>query len=335
MASFDWFPWYPVHYRRATRHLTDMQDLIYRRLIDEYMETREPLPDNDIALASITRVCIDEWKMARAILLPFFRQSDGKLHHKKCSEILEEQQAVSRKKSQAGSAGAAKRWKKPIENTETNSTSHSAAIALPMANDGTLQDTTGQESKKDPVVDRGAEVERIFSWLEQFLNSPTPFFTAPVSAWITWGADFDLDIKPVAERWRKANPKKAIRSLEWLDDGIAASIRKRTKPMPEETEKETYANRNQQSKPNSVGKRLAALYRAGTGSGEGERMEPDASERQAGFEPERKTGAADGMRTSPALAAPGGKTGNHGMSGKADSAFSSDEHGGEPVALAV
>ena len=97
MASFDWFPWYPVHYRRATRHLTDIQDLIYRRLIDEYMETREPLPDNDIALASISRVSVDVWTMARAIILPFFRQSDGKLFHKKCDEILEEKDRYPRR----------------------------------------------------------------------------------------------------------------------------------------------------------------------------------------------------------------------------------------------
>jgi len=97
---------------------------------------------------------------------------------------------------------------------------------------GTRQDNTG---KKDTVVDP-AHVEEIFDWLQKFLNSPSPLFTAPVSAWLAWGADFDLDIKPVAQRWRKANPQKAIRSLEWFDDDIAASIQKRLKPMPETLE---------------------------------------------------------------------------------------------------
>ena len=43
----DWFPWYPERYKNKTLHLTVEQGGIYRRLIDHYMETRQPLPDND------------------------------------------------------------------------------------------------------------------------------------------------------------------------------------------------------------------------------------------------------------------------------------------------
>lgn len=107
-------------------------------------------------------------------------------------------------------------------------------------------------SKKDPVVD-STLVESIFKWLQVFLNSPAPLFTAPIAAWLAWGADFELDIKPVAERWRQANPKKTIRSLEWLDEDIAASIRKRSKPMPEEQSNpkgDAHADRTKSSSAN-------------------------------------------------------------------------------------
>jgi len=83
------------------------------------------------------------------------------------------------------------------------------------------------------VDDLVGRVDQVFLWLQEFLNSPSPLFTSPIAAWLTWGADFELDIKPVARRWKQSNPKKAIRSLEWLDADIAASIQKRRKPMPE------------------------------------------------------------------------------------------------------
>jgi hypothetical protein len=117
-------------------------------------------------------------------------------------------------------------------------------------------DTEGDTDKKDPVVD-AACVDEIFGWLQTYLNSPSPLFSAPVVAWLQWGADFALDIKPIAERWRKANPKKAIRSLEWLDDDIAASIRKRTKSMPEETQKEVTAYANSGNSSHRSPKRTA------------------------------------------------------------------------------
>lgn len=75
--------------------------------------------------------------------------------------------------------------------------------------------------------------DKIFSDLEVILQSPTPLFSSPISKWLEWGADAAIDILPSAERWKKKYPNKAMRSLAWLDEDIAASIRQRTGPMPE------------------------------------------------------------------------------------------------------
>ncbi len=58
----DWYPWHYRRYKEKTLHLTAEQDGIYRRLTDCYMETRKPLPDNDLALARIAGVDIDCFK---------------------------------------------------------------------------------------------------------------------------------------------------------------------------------------------------------------------------------------------------------------------------------
>lgn len=57
----EWFKWYPAIYVADTVHLSAEQDRIYRRLIDRYMRTRQPLPDNDNALARIAEVSLDSW----------------------------------------------------------------------------------------------------------------------------------------------------------------------------------------------------------------------------------------------------------------------------------
>ena len=56
-----WFPWHPVEHKRDTYKLLLSEDGAYRRLIDEYMVNREPLPDDDGALARILGVGLDDW----------------------------------------------------------------------------------------------------------------------------------------------------------------------------------------------------------------------------------------------------------------------------------
>ena len=98
--------------------------------------------------------------------------------------------------------------------------------------------TTPKEVKKERSKEytddciTPASVKEIFAWLEIFFNSPVPYITAPIEAWINWGADFEKDIKPAAERFmkRKGSPP---RSLKWLDEEIAKSIEQRKQPMPD------------------------------------------------------------------------------------------------------
>lgn len=76
------------------------------------------------------------------------------------------------------------------------------------------------------------EIKNIFEKLETFFNSPHPYIMAPIAAWLEWGADYELDILPVAKR-HLAMKKTAPRSLTWLNDDIARSIDQRTKGKPD------------------------------------------------------------------------------------------------------
>ena len=88
----DFYRWNISKYREKTYHLNPYQDGCYRRLIDTYMETRKPLPDNDYALARICGISIDDWMLhAASIVRAFFKQRSGMLFHETCDEELDYQ----------------------------------------------------------------------------------------------------------------------------------------------------------------------------------------------------------------------------------------------------
>lgn len=156
----DWFPWYFQLYKADTMHLDPYQDGCYRRLIDHYMSTRQPLPDNDLALARICGDSHPNWEAnGGAIARLFFKSKNGLLYHKKCDEILSDQDSRLKNLSESGKKGAEKRWNKIKELDSqpiaTLKPTHSHPIATPMGYDSTGQDKTIQnktikkESKKE------------------------------------------------------------------------------------------------------------------------------------------------------------------------------------------
>jgi uncharacterized protein YdaU (DUF1376 family) len=84
----DYYRFFPVLYQADTLHLTLAQDGAYRRLIDHYMTSRQPLPDNDAALARIVGCALSEWAEIAPSIRPFFRPRNGTLSHKRCDAEL-------------------------------------------------------------------------------------------------------------------------------------------------------------------------------------------------------------------------------------------------------
>lgn len=145
-----WFPWSPTKFRQDTMHLTDDQELIYRRLIDFYMETKSPLPDSDQALANIARVPLQKFLDNSAIVREFFSKDEatGKLLLKRCEVILEDQSKRSKTYAENGRKGGRKSAdKKPNENNGKK------AIAL--QNGSTSHHITSQDIDYPPLPPNG------------------------------------------------------------------------------------------------------------------------------------------------------------------------------------
>ena len=88
-----WYPFFVTDYRRDTYHLSLAEDGAYRRLIDEYMITRQPLPNDDEALARIVGIPKAEWTRLAVKVRRFFRLRNDKLWHKRCELELRAQNA--------------------------------------------------------------------------------------------------------------------------------------------------------------------------------------------------------------------------------------------------
>ena len=81
-------PWNVVDYRAATGHLSDMEDLLYRRLLEQYWLTQKPLPDDEKRLAHIARMGLAKFRKLFKNVRVFFSSNDGLLYNKRSEEEL-------------------------------------------------------------------------------------------------------------------------------------------------------------------------------------------------------------------------------------------------------
>lgn len=115
-----YFEWYCTIYKADTQHLTLAEDGAYRRLIDYYMETRAPLPDDDRSLARIIGIGGEEWNVHRAAVLKFFKPSTnplGYLTHSFCDEVLRKHASrITKSRTNGGKGGRPNKLKSKANN---------------------------------------------------------------------------------------------------------------------------------------------------------------------------------------------------------------------------
>lgn len=191
MKNDMWFKWYPAKYKADTMHLTPEQDGIYRRLIDHYMETSQPLPDNLMALARIAGISPDVLEGNWPVLSSFFRHGDGKLHLKVCDELVRERAEKSERFREFGMRGG-----RPKNNPRV---SESKPEAKPdkiredkkdISNDISIMDANQKTPSKEaesekPKLTRKQKAQS-GTRLEDWLKANGPADGGVPSDWIEW-----------------------------------------------------------------------------------------------------------------------------------------------------
>ncbi len=92
-------------YRAATAHLTNEEDLAYRRLIDMYYDTELPIPNDLKWVARRLRISIHSVK---SVLEDMFVLTDNGWENERCSMEIK----AYKRMIEGGRQGAAKRWSK-------------------------------------------------------------------------------------------------------------------------------------------------------------------------------------------------------------------------------
>ena len=82
-----WYPHNITDYRSATAHLTNEEDLAYRRLLEMYYDTEAPIPLDTQWVSRRLRVGTDSLSN---VLSDFFVRTDDGFHHARCDAELAE-----------------------------------------------------------------------------------------------------------------------------------------------------------------------------------------------------------------------------------------------------
>lgn len=137
MSKTDiWMPLYIADYLADTTRLTAEQHGAYLLLIMDYWRNG-PLPDDDAALANITRLSAPTWKKHRPTIARLFQVAQGEWRHKRIDEELHEAGANAKKNAERARKAAAVRWTKdsakdavstPATNAESNAPSNARAM---------------------------------------------------------------------------------------------------------------------------------------------------------------------------------------------------------------
>jgi len=100
-----WYPFNIADYKASTAHLSNEEDIAFRRLLDMYYDTELPIPLDTVWLSRRIRASIEAIESVLSDM--FERQEDG-FHHKRCDAEIVKYQAFA----ESGKRGAAIRWGK-------------------------------------------------------------------------------------------------------------------------------------------------------------------------------------------------------------------------------
>ena len=92
-------------YKAATSHLTNEEDIAYRRLLEMYYDTEQSIPDNKPRLSRVLRVT---QQAVEVVLNDFFVLLDGAWVQSRCQLEISSYQSMKN----SGKDGADKRWGK-------------------------------------------------------------------------------------------------------------------------------------------------------------------------------------------------------------------------------
>jgi len=158
-------------YRAATAHLSNDEDLAYRRLLDMYYDTENQIPLDTQWVAKRLRL---DCEVVKTVLQDMFKLTETGWHHGRCEIVIEQYHAMAEKNRANGRLGGRKKNPvasdsqpiakatnndKPITNNHKPNKEKATVVATP---DGVSQSVwddfkTLRKAKKAPITQRAID----------------------------------------------------------------------------------------------------------------------------------------------------------------------------------
>ena len=197
-------------YKSHTEHLSEMEDLAYRRLLDWYYLHEKPIPLDSNETARQIRMRSHGDCIALVLQEYFERTADGWIHHRANAEILK-----AGDRSLKASASAKVRWHKTSDanalqsQSEPNAT-HNTEHITQNTIDIYLSDDKSESAKKLPDCEHKGVIELYHQWL------PT---LRKVEVWnATRQGYLRQRWREVAEELAQEKPIETAHVLNWWGD---------------------------------------------------------------------------------------------------------------------
>lgn len=214
-------------YRQATMHLTNEEDLAYRRLLEMYYDTEQPIP-TDIPWVS-RRLRLDS-KSIESVLNDFFTLTEhGWVNHRADQEIAEYHAWTEKQKANGSKGGRPKKTQvKPTANPVLTQKKPNQKPLTTNHKPETQHPPTPLEEGESDVIDISREVSlaKFLRPLGVNVTSMHPTLCQWVNAGIT-----DTEAQEAVIRARQNKPPPALIPPGYLDPIIAQVLAEREARM--------------------------------------------------------------------------------------------------------
>ena len=116
-------------FRTSTGHLTDLEELAYRRLLEVYYSTESPIP---LDLDQVARKVRSTPEIIAQLMKDFFTQEPDGYHNKRCDIEIELYRQRCEKNSKAGKASARKRAEQMVNARQHEVNDRSTLVEHPL-----------------------------------------------------------------------------------------------------------------------------------------------------------------------------------------------------------
>lgn len=162
-----YYPFNIGDYIKSTQHLTNEEDICYRRLLDWYYDTEGPIP---IDIPAVARRVRSTQEIAQSVLDEFFERADeGYRNHRADIEISAFRQYIETQRANGARGGRPKKTLgnpitnpsitdrkptvKPTNNQEPTNNNQDKNVDAPAADDSENQSPKSPRQRKEKVTD--------------------------------------------------------------------------------------------------------------------------------------------------------------------------------------